>query len=69
MTLTGGAADKQYYGPQVISDTSFYHVRLGAGYTTPLNNLSAGLGLRLEANAHADPTCRAATDSAGHAAT
>lgn len=51
VTLTGGTADKQYYGPQVISDTSFYHVRLGAGYTTPLNNLSAGLGLRLEANA------------------
>lgn len=51
VTLTGGTADKQYYGPLVVSDSSFYHLRLGAGYTTPLNNASAGLGLRLEANA------------------
>lgn len=51
ITLTGGVADKQQYGAQVVSDSNFYHVRLGAGYTTPLSNLSAGLGLRLEATA------------------
>lgn len=51
LTLTGGVADRQYYGTQVVSDPNFYHVRLGAGYTTPLSDLSAGLGLRLEASA------------------
>jgi hemolysin activation/secretion protein len=51
LTLTGGVADRQYYGTQVVSDPNFYHLRLGAGYTTPLSDLSAGLGLRLEASA------------------
>lgn len=51
VTLTGGIADKQYYGTQVVSDPSFYHLRLGAGYTAPLTDLSAGLGVRLEASA------------------
>jgi hemolysin activation/secretion protein len=51
VTITGGVADKQYYGTQTVSDPQFYHLRLGAGYTTPLSDLSAGLGLRLEASA------------------
>jgi len=51
ITLTGGLADKQYYANQVISDPSFYHIRLGLGYTMPLSDLSAGLGMRLEASA------------------
>ena len=51
ITVTGGLADQQYFGTQVVSDPSFYHLRLGAGYTTPLSSLSAGLGLRLEASA------------------
>lgn len=53
LTVTGGVADLQYYQNQVVSDPSFYHFRLGAGYTAPLSNLSAGLGLRLEATAQA----------------
>ncbi|MEY3671531.1 MAG: hypothetical protein RI904_1188 [Pseudomonadota bacterium] len=51
LTLTGGVADRQYYGTEVVSDPNFYHLRFGVGYTTPLSNASAGLGLRLEATA------------------
>ena len=51
LTLTGGVADRLFYGTQAVSDPNFYHLRLGAGYTTPLSDLSAGLGLRLEASA------------------
>lgn len=51
ITLTGGVADKQYYLNQVVSDPSFYHLRFGVGYTMPLSDLSAGLGMRLEATA------------------
>jgi hemolysin activation/secretion protein len=48
VTLTGGRADKQVHADQVASDQRFHHFRFGAGYTTALSRVSAGLGLRLE---------------------
>lgn len=49
LALTGGSADRQFYLNQAISDSGFFHARLGIGRIVPLDQQSAGLGLRLEA--------------------
>jgi hemolysin activation/secretion protein len=52
-TLSGGTSGSQYFlsNPSyLLSDANFYHLRVGAGFTAPLDKFSGGLGLRLEAS-------------------
>jgi len=47
---TSGIQVLQTTPQQNLNDANFYSLRAGAGHITPLDNISAGLGLRLEAS-------------------
>lgn len=47
---TSGVQVLQTTPTQNLNDANFYSLRAGAGHITPLDNLSVGLGLRLEAS-------------------
>jgi len=47
---TSGIQVLQTTPPQNLNDANFYSLRAGIGHITPLDDLSAGLGLRLEAS-------------------
>ena len=47
---TSGIQTLQTAPPQNLNDANFYSLRAGAGHITPLDDLSPGLGLRLEAS-------------------
>lgn len=47
---TSGVQVLQTSPTQNLNDANFYSLRAGAGHITPLDNLSIGLGLRLEAS-------------------
>lgn len=51
ITLSGGTSEVQVlqtFPTQNLNDSNFYNLRAGFGHITPLDNLVAGLGLRLE---------------------
>lgn len=53
VTVSGGTSGIQVLQTtpaQNLNDANFYSLRAGAGHITPLDNLSNGLGLRLEAS-------------------
>jgi hemolysin activation/secretion protein len=53
VTVSGGTSGIQVIQTtpaQNLNDANFYSLRAGAGHITPLDNLSNGLGLRLEAS-------------------
>ena len=48
LTASAGKSGVQYFGNQALNNANFYDLRLGSGYTTPLDNIWTGLGLRVE---------------------